>query len=64
MQTDEDAFQIVRVTKEIFLPDADLKRLLKLGPNQHIVEVKRSSGMTRRGDALNLHGCIVTVVET
>ncbi len=64
MQTDEDAPQIVRVTKDFFLPDADLKRLLKLGPNHFIVEVKRSSGMTRRGQALNLHGCIVTVLET
>lgn len=64
MQTHEDAPQIIRVTKEIFLPEADLKRLLKLGPNQHIVEVKRSSAMTRRGEALNLNGCIVTVVET
>ena len=65
MQTHEDGPQIVRVTKEFFLPDADLKRLLKLGPNQFIVEMKRSSSaMTRRGEALNLHGCIVTVVET
>ena len=63
MQTHEDGPQIVRVTKEFFLPDAELKRLLQLGPNQHIVEVKRSSGMTRRGEALNLHGCVVTVVE-
>ena len=58
-----------RVTREYFLPDQELKKLLNLGQNEVILEVKRSEGTFRgksvgKDQAMNLFGCIVVVLDT
>ena len=59
----------LRTTREYFLPDRDLKKLLGLGPGEVILEVKRSEGTFRgkgvgKDQAMDLFGCIVVVLDT
>ena len=58
--------QTMRVTEDIFLPDSELRALLKLGPEDIILKVERNTRPFHlkgqvRGQALDLQGCIVTV---
>lgn len=58
--------QTVRVTEEVFLPDSELRTLLRLGPSDIILRVDRKSGMFHlkgqaRGQAIDLQGTIITI---
>lgn len=58
--------QVMRVTEDVFLPDSDLRTLLKLGPEDIILRVDRNTRPFHlkgqvKGQALDLQGCIVTV---
>ena len=59
----------IRVTREYFLPDQELKKLLGLGPDEVILEVKRSEGTFRgksvgKDQSMDLFGCIVVGLDT
>ena len=56
----------VRVTEEVFLPDSELRTLLKLGPQDIILRVARQVDMFHlkgqaRGQAMDLQGTLVTI---
>lgn len=58
--------QTMRVTEDIFLPDAELRALLKLGPEDIILRVERKTGMFHlkghvKDQGMDLHGTIITV---
>ena len=58
--------QTVRVTEEVFLPDSELRTLLRLGPLDIILRVDRKSSMFHlkgqaRGQAMDLQGTLVTI---
>ena len=54
----------LRVTREYFLADSDLKRTLKLPPSTIILSVEHKHGTYKgrgRGDqSIDLEGCLVT----
>ncbi len=52
----------IRVTREYFIPDADLARFLGLAKDQVIVEVARKSG--KYNGEVVAFGTIVQVVDT
>ena len=58
--------QTMRVTEDMFLPDSDLRVLLKLDPTDIILSVERHrQGFYLKGaskdQAIDLQGCVVTV---
>lgn len=58
--------QTVRITEDVFLPDSELRALLKLEREDIILRVERKTGMFHlkgqaRGQALDLSGTIVTI---
>ena len=58
----------LRVIREYFLSDPDLKKVLGLDKDQIILTVERKTGtLKNRGrddQAVDLWGCIVTVLDT
>ena len=59
--------QIVRVTREHFLSDVDLRKALGIPPTSIILKVERKTGTYKgRGVAdqsIDLEGCLVTVFD-
>ena len=57
----------LRVTREYFLADTDLKTALKLPPSAIILSVERKHGTYKgrgRGDqSIDLEGCLVTTFD-
>ena len=57
----------IRITREYFLADTDLKAALKLSPSAIILSVERKHGTYKgrgRGDqTIDLEGCLVTTFD-
>lgn len=57
--------QTIRITEDIFLPDSELRTLLKLGPRDIILRVERNTAMFHAkggtGQGLDLQGTVITV---
>lgn len=55
--------QTIRVTRELFLPDPELRRALGLSASTIILAVVRKQGTYRKGGVVDLQGCLVTVFD-
>lgn len=59
--------QTVRVTRELFLTDPDLRKALGVSASTIILKIERKSGTYKgrgRGDqTIDLEGCLVTVFD-
>ena len=59
--------QVVRVTREYFLPDVDLRKALGIKPGTLILRVDRQTstykGRGRGNEPIDLQGCLVVVYD-